>query len=100
MQPVIDHLRITVQDVAVAIPFYDKLLPLLGFTLESKTSAVIVAHECHVVEYSHPRLAFAITSPRSVFPEDDQALFTILLSGPHPVPKSTGSSTSCRLSAP
>ena len=32
--------------------------------------AVIEAHEFHVVEYSHPRLAFAITSPRSAFAED------------------------------
>jgi catechol 2,3-dioxygenase-like lactoylglutathione lyase family enzyme len=67
MEPVIDHIQITVRDMAVAIPFYDKLLPLLGFRLESKTSAVIDAHEFHVVEYSHPRLAFAITSPRSAF---------------------------------
>ena len=65
MEPVIDHIQITVQDMAVAVPFYDRLLPLLGFNLQSKTSAVIDAHEFHVVEYSHPRLAFSITSPRS-----------------------------------
>ena len=53
--------------MAVAVPFYDKFLPLLGFSLQSKTSAVIDAHEFHVVEYSHPRMAFAITSPRRAF---------------------------------
>ena len=53
--------------MAVAVPFYDKFLLLLGFSLQSKTSAVIDAHEFHVVEYSHPRMAFAITSPRRAF---------------------------------
>ena len=67
MQPMVDHIQITVRDMAVAVPFYDKFLPLLGFSLQSKTSAVIDAHEFHVVEYSHPRMAFAITSPRRAF---------------------------------
>lgn len=53
--------------MSVAIPFYDKLLPLLGFTLQGKTSAVIDTHEFHVVEYNHPRVGFAITSPRRAF---------------------------------
>ena len=70
MEPVIDHIQITVKDMEVAVPFYDKLMPLLGFDIQSKTSAVIEAHEFHVVEYSHPRLAFAITSPRSAFVGD------------------------------
>lgn len=67
MQPMVDHIQITVRDMAVAVPFYDKFLLLLGFSLQSKTSAVIDAHEFHVVEYSHPRMAFAITSPRRAF---------------------------------
>src|SRR5438445_4929302 len=67
MQPIVDHIQITVRDMSVAVPFYDKLLPLLGFSPQSKTSAVIDAHEFHVVEYSHPRMAFAITSPRRGF---------------------------------
>ena len=33
MEPIIDHIQITVKDLAVAAPFYDKLLPLLGFDL-------------------------------------------------------------------
>jgi catechol 2,3-dioxygenase-like lactoylglutathione lyase family enzyme len=70
MQPVIDHIQITVRDLSVAVPFYDKLLPLLGFSIRSKASAVIEAHDFHVVEYSHPRLAFAITSPRKAFQGD------------------------------
>ena len=70
MEPIIDHIQITVKDMSVAVPFYDKLMPLLGFDVQSKTSAVIEEHEFHVVEYSHPRLAFAITSPRSTFVGD------------------------------
>jgi len=71
MEPIIDHIQITVKDMAVAVRFYDKFLPLLGFDLRNKASAVIEDHEFHVVEYVHPRLAFAITSPRSAFAADD-----------------------------
>lgn len=70
MQPIIDHIQITVGDMAVAVPFYDKLLPLLGFSLERRSSAVIDAHDFHVVEYLHPRLGFAITSPRTALRGD------------------------------
>lgn len=31
MEPIIDHIEITVRDMSVAVPFYDKFLPLLGF---------------------------------------------------------------------
>lgn len=50
MEPIIDHIQITVKDLSTAVQFYDKLMPLLGFDLSSKTSAVIEAHEFHVVE--------------------------------------------------
>ncbi|MGH2360679.1 MAG: VOC family protein [bacterium] len=70
MEPVIDHIEITVNDMSVAVPFYDTLLPLLGFDLENRVSAVMAEHEKHVVQYSHPRLGFAITSPRKPFVGD------------------------------
>jgi catechol 2,3-dioxygenase-like lactoylglutathione lyase family enzyme len=70
MEPIIDHIQITVKDMSVAVPFYDKFLPILGFDIRNKGGAVIEEHEFHVVEYKHPRLAFAITSPRSVFAGD------------------------------
>jgi catechol 2,3-dioxygenase-like lactoylglutathione lyase family enzyme len=70
VEPLIDHIQITVKDLGVAEPFYDKLLPLLGFDLRQKGGAVIEEHEFHVVEYAHPRLAFAITSPRTAFAGD------------------------------
>lgn len=64
VEPVIDHIQITVRDFAVAVAFYDRLMPLLGFSLDKRASATIAAHDFDVVEYSHARLAFAITSPR------------------------------------
>jgi catechol 2,3-dioxygenase-like lactoylglutathione lyase family enzyme len=67
MEPIIDHIEITVRDMSVAVPFYDKLLPLLGFDLRHKQTARLDAHEKLVVSYEHPRLGFAITSPREAF---------------------------------
>jgi catechol-2,3-dioxygenase len=51
MEPIIDHIQITVKDMDVAVPFYEKLLPLLGFTASQKASAVIEKHDFHVVEW-------------------------------------------------
>jgi len=70
MEPVIDHIQITVRDLRVAEPFYDQLMPLLGFVPLKKGKATIAAHDFEVVEYQHPRLAFAITSPRAGFADD------------------------------
>ena len=70
MKPVVDHNQITVRNMRVAIPFYDKLMPLLGFDPKRRTSAVIDEHEFHVVEYTHPLLSFAITSPRGAFKDE------------------------------
>jgi catechol 2,3-dioxygenase-like lactoylglutathione lyase family enzyme len=67
MEPFIDHIEVTVRDLNVAIPFYDRLLPLLGFDLRKRSEAVITRHEKHVVSYEHPRLGFAITSPLGAF---------------------------------
>ena len=67
MEPFIDHIEITVRDIGTAVLFYDRLLPLLGFDLKQRSSAVIERHDKHVVSYEHPRLGFAITSPRKAF---------------------------------
>jgi catechol 2,3-dioxygenase-like lactoylglutathione lyase family enzyme len=53
--------------MAVATPFYDRLLPILGFSKESRTSAVIDKHDLFVIEYRHERLCFALSSPRTAF---------------------------------
>jgi catechol 2,3-dioxygenase-like lactoylglutathione lyase family enzyme len=67
VEPIIDHIQVTVNDMSVAEPFYDQMLSLLGFDLRRKGGAIINEHEFHVVEYAHPRLAFAITLPRTAF---------------------------------
>ena len=70
MEPIVDHVEITVGDMATAVPFYDRLLPLLGFDLGHRSEAFIETHEKRVVSYEHPRLGFAITSPLSAFAND------------------------------
>ena len=70
MEPIIDHIQITVKDMAIAVPFYDKLMPLLGFDIKRKNSAIIEEHELRAVEYIHPRLVFGINSPRSAFADE------------------------------
>jgi catechol 2,3-dioxygenase-like lactoylglutathione lyase family enzyme len=67
MAPSIDHIEITVSDMDRAVPFYDRLMPLLGYDLRHRSEAVIAAHEKRVVSYEHPRLGFAITSPLKAF---------------------------------
>lgn len=70
MEPIVDHIEITVRDMKVAVPFYDRLLPLLGFDPRKRGEAVLEPHEKHVVQYEHPRLGFAITSPRKAHRKD------------------------------
>jgi catechol 2,3-dioxygenase-like lactoylglutathione lyase family enzyme len=67
MQPIIDHIQITVKNLDQAELFYDRFLPILGFDTEKKVKAFITEHDFHVIEYTHPQLAFAISSPREQF---------------------------------
>lgn len=67
MEPVLSHIEITVRDMDAAVPFYDKVLPLLGYDLARRYASVLEAHEKYVVSYEHPRLGIAITSPRRQF---------------------------------
>lgn len=71
MQPVIDHIQITVKNLDVAEKFYDAFLPVLGFDINRKVKAFIPEYDFHVVEYSHEILSFAITSPREAFENDE-----------------------------
>ena len=66
MEPAIDHIQITVGDLDQAVEFYDRLMPLLGFKLEMRSRVALPEHDFEAVEYSHPRLAFAVSSPRQV----------------------------------
>src|SRR3569832_2129627 len=70
MKPIIDHIQITVKDLAVAETFYDKLMPILGFDINRKSKGSVAKHEFDVIEYSHPLLIFGINSPRDKFKDD------------------------------
>lgn len=51
MQPLIDHIQITVKNMAQAEPLYDKFLAIIGFDISKKVSAIIQEHDLYVVEY-------------------------------------------------
>ncbi len=70
MKPIIDHIQITVKDLEIAEPFYDKFLSILGFDINHKKKGRVAKHEFDVVEYSHPLLIFGINSPRKTFKEE------------------------------
>ena len=67
MQPIIDHIQITVKDLNEAEKFYDQLMPILGFDLEKKCKGRVAQHEFDVIEYVHPLITLGINSPRSVY---------------------------------
>lgn len=67
MQPIIDHIQITVKDLEVAEPFYDKFLSILGFDINLKKKGRVAKNDFDVVEYAHPLLLFGINSPREKF---------------------------------
>lgn len=71
MKPVIDHIEITVKDIATAAKFYDQFLPLLGYDLRHRSEAVLEAHEKHVISYENPSVGFTITSPLKVFANEE-----------------------------
>ena len=71
MEPVIDHIQITVKDMETAIPFYDRLMPVLGFDIRRRVDATMEDHDLRVVDYTHEKLNFCISSPRTAFREDE-----------------------------
>lgn len=71
MQPVIDHIQITVKNLEKAEAFYDAFLPLLGFDLSKKGKGRVEAHDFDVIEYVHPNITLGINSPREQFKDDD-----------------------------
>ena len=71
MEPRIDHLQITVKDLAEAEIFYDQLMPILGFDLAKKHKGRVAAHDFDVIEYVHPNIVIGINSPREVFKNEE-----------------------------
>jgi catechol 2,3-dioxygenase-like lactoylglutathione lyase family enzyme len=53
-EPIIDHIEITVKDMAAAVRFYDRLLPLLAFDPGSRSEigATIVAPPREYPQYT------------------------------------------------
>lgn len=70
MRPIIDHIQITVKDLQIAEPFYDRLLLVLGFDINRETKGFVAEHDFEVVEYFHPLLIFGINSPGEVFKDE------------------------------
>ena len=65
MEPVIDHIHITVTDLDRAESFYDRFLPLLGFDPADKEYDAVEDHDYRIVEYHHPNgFSFGIVNPR------------------------------------
>ena len=71
MQPIIDHIQITVKNLQKAEVFYDRFLPLIGFDLSKKGKGRVEAHDFDVIEYVHPKLTLGINSPRTEFKDTD-----------------------------
>lgn len=70
MQPKVDHIQITVQNLPRAEKFYDQIMPLLGFDLSKKSGGRVDAHDFDVIEYVHENLVLGFNSPRSQFAGD------------------------------
>lgn len=51
MEPIIDHIYITVQDLDWAEQFYDKFLPIVGFDIRLKGRYTVPEHEYEAIEY-------------------------------------------------
>jgi catechol 2,3-dioxygenase-like lactoylglutathione lyase family enzyme len=64
VEPIVDHIQITVADLDLAEPFYDQVLSLLGFDLAHKSRGRVDAHDFDVIEYVHDALVIGINSPR------------------------------------
>ena len=67
MEPIIDHIQITVKDLEKAETFYDQFMPILGFNFSKKSKGRVDKHEFDVIEYVHPKLTIGINSRRASF---------------------------------
>lgn len=67
MQPIIDHIDITVEDLKRAEKFYDKLLPLLGFDISTKEYTEVPEHEYKIVEYHNKNMSIGFVNRREAY---------------------------------
>lgn len=70
MQPVIDHVYITVQNIQRAEQFYDKFLPVVGFDIGLKGRYSVPEHEYEAIEYRHRNFTLAIVNQRNEYAEE------------------------------
>lgn len=64
MKPKIDHIELTVQDLARAERFYDALLPLLGFDLKNKGRDDFPEFEHTEIDYGTADFSLGLVNPR------------------------------------
>ena len=64
MEPIVDHIQITVADFKKAEAFYDRLMPILGFDLSKKGKGRVEPNDFDVIEYCHDNIIVGINSPR------------------------------------
>lgn len=67
MEPRIDHIHITVENLDRAEAYYDQLLPLLGFDLSLKEHDSVPEHEYHIVEYHHRAFSIGLVNQRAAY---------------------------------
>lgn len=67
MQPIIDHIHITVENLTRAERFYDALLPILGFDLVLKEKDCVPEYEYEIIEYHHKNFSLGIVNQRKEF---------------------------------
>ena len=67
IQPRIDHIHITVEDLDRAEAYYDRLLPLLGFDLSRKEHDSVPEHAYHIVEYHNRVFSIGLVNRREAF---------------------------------
>lgn len=70
MQPIIDHIHITVEDLERAEKFYDGFLPLLGFDLSLKEHDCVDEHDYRIIEYHSSSLSIGLINCRTSFKEE------------------------------
>ena len=67
MQPILDHIHITAQDLSRAERFYAALLPLIGFDLKHKERTNVREYAYDLIEYHHAGLSLGLVSPREEY---------------------------------
>ena len=70
MEPIIDHIHLTVADLNRAEAFYDRFLPLLGFDLSLKERDEVPEHEYSIVEYHHASFSIGLVNQRSAYRDE------------------------------